>query len=289
VTSIDPSAASNTQEVSVTINGANFAAGATAELSLGATDIVATNVTVESSGKITCVFNITGAAAGLWDVTVRNIDGKSGTLPSAFTITSLAPAVTSITPNKGYNNAIKNITNLAGINFKPGATVKLTKSGETDIDGTSVNVETAIKITCSFDLTNKATGLWNVVVTNSDLQTGSLAQGFRIETPGLAVTVPIRSEKNPFDPSTGPTKLIYSLSKDATIAVYIFNIRGERVWDYKAPAGSNGGRVGANDVSWNGIVFDSYVGNGVYFVRLTAMVNGQIKTLSTTKIAVIRQ
>jgi hypothetical protein len=289
VTSIDPTSASNTQEVSVAIYGANFTAGATAELSLGATKIVATNVTVESTGKITCIFNITGATAGLWDVTVRNTDGKSGTLPSAFTITSLAPAVTSITPNKGDNDGIVNITNLAGFNFKAGAQVKLSKIGESDIIADNVVVVSTSKITCRFDLTGKSTGLWDVVVTNSDLQSGTLAQGFRIEAPGLKVTVPVKSEKNPFDPSTGPTKLTYSLSKDVAITIYIFDMRGERVWDYTAPSGSDGGRVGANDVSWDGVtVYHSFASNGVYFVHVTAKVSGQIKTLSTTKIAVMR-
>lgn len=289
VTSIDPTSASNTQEVSVTIFGANFTSGATAELSQGAAIIVATNVTVESTGKLTCVFNITGAAAGLWDVTVINTDGRSGTLPSAFTVTSLAPAVTSITPNKGDNDAIINITNLAGFNFKTGAQVKLSKIGESDIIADNVVVVSANKITCRFDLTGKATGSWDVVVTNSDLQSGTLAQGFRIEAPGLAVTVPIKSEKNPFDPSTGPTKLTYSLSKDVAIAIYIFDIRGEKVWEYTAPAGSNGGKVGANEVLWDGLTnFHSFASNGVFFVHLTAKVNGQIKTLSTTKIAVMR-
>lgn len=215
-----------------------------------------------------------------------------GFLRSAYfglIIPILAPAVTSITPHKGYNNAIINITNLGGINFQTGAQVKLSKSGELDIAGTGVVVESTTKITCSFDLTNKAIGLWDVVVTNPDLQTGTLAHGFAIEAPGLKVTVPIISEKNPFNPLAGPTKLTYSLSKDANISIYIFNIRGERVWEYSAAAGSNGGRVGANDVSWDGITFNAYASNGVYFVRLTARSGGEIRTLSTTKILVRKE
>ncbi len=290
VASIEPTSASNTQEVTITVYGANFAPGAAAKLSLaGEADIIASPVTVESGGKMICVFNITGAQAGLWNVTVTNTDGRSGTLPSAFSITSLGPVISSITPNKGFNNAVINITNLAGNNFNTGAAVKLSKAGQSDIAGTGVVVESAVKITCSFDLLNKATGLWDVVVTNPDTQYGTLTQGFAVESPSLAATVPIRSEKNPFNPFTGPTKLTYSLSKDANISVYILNIRGEKVWQYDAPAGTNGGRAGDNDITWDGITFNAYASNGVYLVRLTARVGGEIKTLSTTKIALIKE
>ncbi len=91
-----------------------------------------------------------------------------------------APAVTGITPNSGGNNGIVSITNLAGTGFVSGATVKLTKTGETDIVGTSVSVKSATQITCSFDLAGKALGLWNVVVTNPNGLSGTLTNGFNI-------------------------------------------------------------------------------------------------------------
>ena len=94
-----------------------------------------------------------------------------------------APTVTSITPDSGLNNGMVNITNLAGSNFLAGATVKLTKSGQSDIAGTSVTVVSGTKITCTFDLTGKAAGTWTVVVTNPDAQSGSLTDGFTVLDP----------------------------------------------------------------------------------------------------------
>jgi len=89
-------------------------------------------------------------------------------------------SVTSITPNSGYNNGLVNITNLAGTGFQSGATVKLTKSGQSDIVATNVVVVSSTKITCTFDLTGKATGQWNVVVTNPNGESATLTNGFTI-------------------------------------------------------------------------------------------------------------
>lgn len=95
-----------------------------------------------------------------------------------------APTVTSITPNSGQNTGTVHITNLAGSNFQPGATVKLAKSGQADINATSVVVVNSSQITCDFNLAGAATGAWNVVVTNPDMQSGTLANGFTVTLPG---------------------------------------------------------------------------------------------------------
>jgi outer membrane protein assembly factor BamB len=245
---------------------------------------------VVNSGRITCTFDLTGAALGLWSVTVTNLDSRSGTLPSAFRVTANAPVITSITPNKGDNTGPVAITNLAGNYFSPGMTVKLSKSGESDIIADHVVVESPIKITCSFDLTQKTVGFWDVTVTNTEYQSGTLTNGFEIQSPTFRVTVPIISEKNPFDPGSGPTKLKYSLSRDHEITIYIFNIRGERIWQYRASAGAEGGKAGVNEVLWDGMTaFSTSASNGVYLVRLTAKIGGQMKTISSTKIALIKQ
>ncbi|RLC75620.1 MAG: hypothetical protein DRI61_14595, partial [Chloroflexi bacterium] len=88
-----------------------------------------------------------------------------------------APTVTSITPNSGENTGVVNITNLAGSDFQNGATVKLIKSGQSDINGTNVTVVSDSQITCDFDLSGAAIGQWDVVVANPDAQSGTLPNG----------------------------------------------------------------------------------------------------------------
>jgi C1A family cysteine protease len=99
------------------------------------------------------------------------------------------PTVTSITPNSGENTGSVHITNLAGSKFRSGATVKLIRSGQPDIQATNVNVVSASQITCDFDLTGAAAGTWNVVVTNPDSRSGTLPNGFWVTTPVGAARV----------------------------------------------------------------------------------------------------
>jgi hypothetical protein len=90
--------------------------------------------------------------------------------------------VTSITPNTAPNMGTVSITDLAGQSFAAGATVKLARTGQTDIPATAVSVVGADKITCAFDLTDKTTGYWNVMVSSGGAGTlfSALVNGFSI-------------------------------------------------------------------------------------------------------------
>lgn len=190
VTSITPSSAQNTGPVSITnLAGSYFLSGATVKLKKsGQSDITATSVVVVNPNKITCDLPITGAAGGNWDVVVTNGDGKSGTLVSGFSINSPQPALTSITPNKADNNGIVSITNLAGTYLMSGATVKLKRTGYSDITATNVTAVSPAQITCDFQLNGAAAGLWDVYLQNPDAQTATLAGAFTVENPSPTVS-----------------------------------------------------------------------------------------------------
>lgn len=190
VTGISPATGVNTGSVNISdLTGTNFASGATVKLQKsGQSDIAATGVSVVSATKITCTLSLSGAAAGAWDVVVTNANGGNGMLAGGFTITNPAPTVTGIAPSSGANNGSVSITDLAGTGFLTGAAVKLHKTGQTDIAATGVSVVSASKITCTLGLSGKATGAWDVVVTNSDAQSGTLSGGFTIVNPAPTVT-----------------------------------------------------------------------------------------------------
>ena len=86
VTGITPHASLVSTSISTVISGTNFVDGATVELVQGADVITATDATVFSSTNISCTFDLAGAAAGLWDVRVTNLDDLFGTLSDAFTV-----------------------------------------------------------------------------------------------------------------------------------------------------------------------------------------------------------
>ncbi|MBN2027468.1 MAG: hypothetical protein JW854_11980, partial [Actinobacteria bacterium] len=94
-----------------------------------------------------------------------------------------APTVDAITPASGASGGMVNVTDLAGSDFRYGAMVTLKKVGQSDIAATNVNVASGAKITCDLDLSGAEVGAWNVVVTNTDGQSGTLAGGFIVEEP----------------------------------------------------------------------------------------------------------
>jgi hypothetical protein len=187
VTSITPSNENNSGLVNITnLAGTLFYTNATVKLTkAGESDIPATNVIIVSSTQITCTFDITNKTAGNWNIVISNIDGQSGALSNGFEIKSAyaSQTITSITPFLGSSSTgTVSITDLKGTGFVSGITsVKLTKDGESSITATDVSIVSSTKITCKFDLTDKAVGKWNVVITNADGTTTTLANGFEIK------------------------------------------------------------------------------------------------------------
>jgi len=98
-------------------------------------------------------------------------------------INAVAPTVTNITPSSAVNTGSVSITDLAGTGFENGATVRLTRTGETDVVATDVAVVGSTKISCKIDLTGKTTGTWNVVVRNPVGLEGTLKDGFTVTAP----------------------------------------------------------------------------------------------------------
>jgi hypothetical protein len=203
ITSINPAdALQNTMLTGVAIAGSNFVPDGTfVKLTMaGQPTILATNVVVTDANNLTCDIDLTGAAGGKWDVSVRTC--ASATLPQGFEVKSAcaAPAVTSIVPNLGvqgngnltvhppYGNppgASPVHVTIAGSNFAAGATVKLVQADKADLIATNVVVVDANTITADIDLGTSNEfppgafdGSWDVVVTTC--AEGSLSGGFTV-------------------------------------------------------------------------------------------------------------
>ncbi|OGS44539.1 MAG: hypothetical protein A2539_01430 [Elusimicrobia bacterium RIFOXYD2_FULL_34_15] len=113
---------------------------------------------------------------GLDNTTQMNIPTR-GNIPVIVVLSS--PTITSVTPAYGINTGTITISNLAGTNFSSGCRLKLSKAGQSDIAATNIVVVSSTQVTCIFDLTNKTTGFWDIVVTTNSLS-GTLTNGFEI-------------------------------------------------------------------------------------------------------------
>ena len=196
VSSITPSTATNTGAVNITeLTGTGFMYGAGVKLTkTGSPDINATGVTVFPPTKITCTFDLTGKATGQWNVVVTNPDGTLPTLPNEFTITGEVPptptplSVTAISPSTGTNDQSISAT-VTGTGFKPGAVVRLTLTGQPDIVASGVTLTGNSTIACTFDLTGKTTGTWDLAVSNpGDGTTSIRSTAFTLISPHITGT-----------------------------------------------------------------------------------------------------
>ncbi|MBA7532249.1 hypothetical protein ES705_24475 [subsurface metagenome] len=150
-------------------------------------------------------------------------------------ISNDAPQATNITPDSGPNDGPVDIANLAGTKFFANATVKLTRSGSSAIQATDVVVVGPTKITCRFDLTSKEVGRWNVVVTNTDEQLGSLSNGFEVTIGVLTPRGEVKiqgGEKGYANPSKGEeVKVHFQAKSSGKVTIKIYTLRGQLVWE----------------------------------------------------------
>jgi len=84
---VTPNQGGNSGNVTVTLIGAGFQAGAQVSLTAaGQASVLATNATVVSSNTLTATFDLTGAAPGAYNVVVTEPSGIVTTLPNGFTV-----------------------------------------------------------------------------------------------------------------------------------------------------------------------------------------------------------
>ena len=133
-----------------------------------------TNVTVVNQGVISA---LTPAGTGVANVVVTNPDHQAATLTSAYTYGAgnPAPTVSTISPTSGTTAGGTAVT-ITGTGFLAGATVTL---GGTAATGVTVVNSTSITATTPAH----AAGAVNVVVTNTDTQSGTKTSGYTYTSP----------------------------------------------------------------------------------------------------------
>jgi hypothetical protein len=139
----------------------------------------AINVNVVGSTTITAV--TPPHTSGLVNVVVTNPDGQSGASANAYTYAaaSQAPTVSSLSPSSGTSNGGTQVS-ISGTGFGSGATVTF---GGTLASNVIVNSTTTITATAPAH----AAGLVDVIVTNTDGQSGSKSNAYTYLSSGETV------------------------------------------------------------------------------------------------------
>jgi hypothetical protein len=182
VTSVEPNSGLTEGGTDITITGTNFAPVPTVTIG----GVPATDVAFASSTSLQAT--TPAHAAGPVDVVVTNPDGKSGTLTNGFTYGDPAPTVTTVDPNEGGADGGYTVT-ITGTDFVAVPTVTFGGTPATTVSFTS---STSIIAT----VPAHAPGPVDVVVTNPDGQSGTLANGFTYIAPPSVTSV---------TPNTGST------------------------------------------------------------------------------------
>jgi hypothetical protein len=177
VMAITPASGTTAGGTVVSITGTGFVSGATVKIGgTAATAVVFVNETTITAAT-------PAGTSGAMDVTVTNPDTQSGNLPAGFTYIALAPAptVTGIAPATGPTAGGTAVT-ITGTDFAAGATVKID-----GVAATGVTVVSATSITATTPA--GSAGAKDVMVTNPDMQSGTLPGGFTYIAPPPAPTV----------------------------------------------------------------------------------------------------
>jgi hypothetical protein len=166
------------------ITGDNFQRKVSVTLErTGQADIIPTDIVFNNPGRITCTLPIPKTAdTGLWNVTVTNQDGQSGTKADAFRVTAPeAPVVKSINPHSGTSGTSL-FAFIRGQNFQNGMAVKLQMSSQPDIPADKIFwFGDQGLVTAKFTIPDSAEpGTWDISVTNPDGQSGILKNAYTI-------------------------------------------------------------------------------------------------------------
>jgi len=198
--SVMPTSGAQGTTVQVTLTGTGFRDGMSVTLDANPV-VVGANVTVSSPTTATADFDLTGVAAGTYDITVTNADGCSATLPAAFTV--FEPNyfdLTGIDPPFGCTCSNTTVTIFSAGGFVSTPRVEMRPHGESQpviefervafIDSSTL---TAV-VPGGADI-----GDYDVTVLNppSDGGIGTLENGFRVVSmpvPTIEAVVPARGD-----------------------------------------------------------------------------------------------
>ncbi|KAJ4462254.1 putative zymogen granule membrane glycoprotein [Paratrimastix pyriformis] len=226
----------------VTLAGTGLRAGA--QVTVGGR--ACTGLSLQAGGTRASCTVPAGDAAGLVDVVLTNSDLTTASLPAAYAYQGVSPVVSLVWPVSGPTSGSTGLT-LTGSGFRAGATVLLG-----GLPCTAVVVHNATTITCTSP--PGAEAKVNVTVTNTDLTSAVLVQGFEYTPVGSPVYPPVFISVSPATGKATTSTLVTIMCSNVRAGVTVtvggrsctgLTLTGSRI-RCTVPAG---GTVGPADVT----------------------------------------
>jgi len=170
VAGIQPEEGSPGDSLRLIMSGNNLSNISTVSLQHDSEHITGEVLNHSDSTELTSSFRIPlTAPSGMYNISLSNPDGKTGSLADAFSIRPLSPPdVVSIRPKTVRSGDDISVI-IQGTGFLTGATADIEKDGVM-ISANHPALVSNKTLSCSFSIPNVSTGLWNVTVTNPDMQ-----------------------------------------------------------------------------------------------------------------------
>jgi len=181
---------------------------------------------------------------------------------SALTQPPPAPVILLVNPSATLAQNPVAVT-VTGSGFAAGATVKLAKTGETDIVAVPATLVSAGRLDCAFDMSAAAVGSWNLVVSVPGKPDATYTNAVAVLP---AVVAPARVYRGIFNPARGDKSFIATHTTAAgKVTVKVYDSGGRLVRDI-----FDGSRAAGDYTDeWDGRNAEgSKVASGVYLVRI---------------------
>ena len=132
-------------------------------------------------------YRLTGVAYSHDDSSITYTYDESGNRLSVI-YAGTPPVIVKTTPFEVVRGPNVEI-NLTGVGFATGATVWISRAGETNIAAAPAVVISGERIDATFDLTGAKKGWWDITVENPDMQSDTFTSGVRVLLPSYPLTV----------------------------------------------------------------------------------------------------
>lgn len=263
VNSISPvSGYNNNSNIEINIYGSGFKGSTSLKLSKTSfSDITPASFEVKTSTFIHSYFNILNSPAGKRDLCVINPD-NTYCKQDMFNILDIqgSPYIYSISPTSALNNINPTIY-IYGDNFINGLTIKLRRSGYSDINVSNFELISSTALRAVFPLKDVSAGQFDIEITNPNLKS-ALYKSFSL----LGIESNVKIYNSVLNINSGDNiNIVYNLNAPSKTTVKVYDNMGRFIKTLYDGTGNKG----LNEIKWDGKNNSgSKVSNGIYIIMI---------------------